>query len=89
MRTLISALLLLAALAWIAFVAREAMAGWPRVSLDMAPNDSGTGVLLRNAQLWHVLRHALIALVPAVVVMLIAGRIRGGGGARQSADGQE
>ena len=78
LRTLVYLLLMLAALAWIAFVAREAMAGWPRVSLDMSPSDSGTGVALRNAELWHVMRHALIALVPASLVAWIAGGVRRG-----------
>ena len=78
MRSALSWLLVLVALAWVAFVAREAMVGWPRVSLDMSPSDAGTRAALRNAELWHVLRHAALALIPAISLWLAAARLRRG-----------
>lgn len=67
---------LVISLMWIAAVGYLAGLRWPRVPLDMSPNDPATLDALNAAVLQHVLLYGALALIPPLV-LLIAQRFAG------------
>ena len=74
MRTALFWLIVLAALAWVGFMAQQGLASWPRLSLDSG-TDAATRGALRNAETWHVVRYAAVALVPAALALWLARKV--------------
>lgn len=75
MRTAFIWLLVLAALVWCGVVAQHALATWPHLSLDSG-NDAATRAALKNAETWHLVRHAAAALLPSALAAWLALRLR-------------
>lgn len=68
---------LIATAAWIGGVAYFALAGWPRLPFDSG-TDAETAGALQAAVTSHVAVHAAAALVPPLVLLLIARLFVGG-----------
>lgn len=75
MRAMLFWLAVIAALVWCGVVAQHALATWPHLPLD-GSMDARMREALRNAQIWHVMRHAAAALLPAALVVWLASRLK-------------
>ncbi|MGQ0673109.1 MAG: hypothetical protein ACT4N2_09560 [Hyphomicrobium sp.] len=76
-RATFTTLWLIATVAWVGVVSYFATTGWPRLPFDSGA-DAETAAALQTAVTSHVALHALAALVPPLVVILVA-RLFGGG----------
>ncbi len=68
---MLRAILILVALLWIGFVAFQALESWPTIPLDMGGGGADVQNAHNRAVSDHVMRAAMIALVPAVVLSII------------------
>ena len=55
---------------WGVAVAYVCLQGWPRMSMDMAPNDPATKAALTAAANAHLLRYGLIGVLPPLAAFL-------------------
>ncbi|MCH9809296.1 MAG: hypothetical protein K0U74_16340 [Alphaproteobacteria bacterium] len=62
---------LIATLAWIAVVALWAYNSWPHLPLDISHNDPATRAAFDSAVMLHAAKHAFIALVPPMVLLVL------------------
>ena len=69
---MIRLLALLLSVLWIAGVTYAALQFWPHLSMDMPARDPQVQAALARAVNAHILRHALIALIPAGLLLIAA-----------------
>ncbi len=74
---LLSTLAPLVATVWIVTVAYLAWRGWPHVSLDLSAQDAATEAAYRTAIARHLAAHALLAVIPAGLLLLAARFVAG------------
>jgi len=67
---------LVLSLAWIAVIGAAAWNAWPHLPLDISHTDPATRAAYDSAVLMHAGRHAAIALLPPLVVMMLYRFIR-------------
>ena len=65
-------LLLLLAVLWAAGVAYVALGSWPTLPLDLPARDPQVQAALSRAIQNHVIRHAVVALLPMLIVVAAA-----------------
>lgn len=63
----LSGVLLLVSIVWLAVVGVFAWQGWPTVPLDMSPNDPATRAAHGDAVAAHVIRNGLLGIVPVLL----------------------
>ena len=73
---MLRAVLIILAVLWLGLVAFQALQGWPTMPLDMGGGGAQVQSAYNNAVTDHVVRHVLIGLVPASV-LLVAGWLIG------------
>lgn len=61
----------LVVLVWAGFVASSAVSNWPHIPLDMGGRDAGVAAAHQRAVTAHLLRSALLAVIPAVAAGLV------------------
>ncbi len=59
-------------LAWIGIVAVFAYQTWPHLPLDVSHSDPGTQSAYQQAIAMHLVKHAAMAIVPALVIGWLA-----------------
>ena len=64
--------MILLSVLWIGAVTYAALTSWPTLPLDLPARDPQVQAALARAMRAHVVRHALTALVPAVLVCGLA-----------------
>lgn len=57
-------------LGWVGAVAMSAIANWPHLPLDMPAKDTAVAAAYQKAVSAHVMRAAIAALAPVVVIAL-------------------
>ncbi len=61
---------IVASLAWIAVAANLCLGSWPHLPMDMSPTDPSTRAALDGAIRGHVMRYALLGVLPPLAVFL-------------------
>lgn len=69
---MIRTLILLLSLLWAAGVAYVAATSWPTLPLDLPARDPQVQAALARAVQNHVIRHAAVALLPLLIMALLA-----------------
>jgi len=62
---------IMASLAWIAVIANLCLGSWPHLPMDMSPADPATKAALEGAIRGHVMRYALLGIVPPFALFLL------------------
>ena len=62
---------IVASLAWIAVIANLGLGSWPHLPMDMSPADPATKAALEGAIRGHVMRYALLGIVPPFPLFLL------------------
>ena len=68
---MLRAILTVAAVLWMGFVAFEAYQSWPTIPLDMGGGGAQLQAAYNRAVTDHAMRAAVIALVPAVLLLIV------------------
>ncbi len=72
MSRLIFLVWLVVSLGWILAVGAFAQHSWPHMPLDISHSDPETRAAFDEAVLAHIGKHALVALLPPLVMLLLA-----------------
>lgn len=68
---MLRAILTIAAVLWMGFVAFQALQSWPTIPLDMGGGGAQLEAAYNRAVTDHVMRAAVIALVPGALLLIV------------------
>ena len=76
MRRLPFMIWLAVSLAWVLAIGWMAWNSWPHLPLDISPTDPATRAAFDQAVLMHAGRHAALALLPPLLLLMLIGFFR-------------